>query len=169
MPSLIRPNVKYKKSFIEAVYEFHQEGENKKFKISELENDFKGFVKKLLDKEKGIGLKKGYLPESVYWLVEGGEYIGRISLRHRYKKPIRTQDHIGYEIRPSKRGKGYGTKILKLALPKFWKLKIPRARITCFDDNLASIKIIEKNGGVLQDKIKFKGKLLRRYSIDKKI
>ena len=38
--------------------------------------------------------------------------------------------------------------------------------LTCDDDNIASIKTIEKNGGILQDKIKQdSGDLTRRYWI----
>jgi predicted acetyltransferase len=52
--------------------------------------------------------------------------------------------HIGYSIRASERGKGYGTKMLKMVLPKVKELEIDRALITCDDTNIASQKVIEK-------------------------
>jgi len=61
--------------------------------------------------------------------------------------------HIGYDIRPSKWGKGYGNKILALGLQKAKEMGIEKVRITCDVDNVASRKIIEKNGGVLDSEI----------------
>ena len=43
---------------------------------------------------------------------------------------------------------------------------INNALITCDDDNIGSIKTIENNRGILQDKIEFEGALTRRYWID---
>ena len=45
---------------------------------------------------------------------------------------------------------GYGSKILELALKEAKKLKLEKVLLTCDRDNLASQKIIEKNGGQLQ-------------------
>ena len=51
---------------------------------------------------------------------------------------------IGYSIRPSQRGKGYASEMLKLALEKFANTSIDNILITCKDFNLASKKVIEK-------------------------
>jgi len=59
--------------------------------------------------------------------------------------------HIGYDIRPSKRKQGYGNKILELALPKTKELGIHKALLTCDEPNTGSQKIIERNGGVLEN------------------
>jgi len=64
----------------------------------------------------------------------------------------RLHGHTGYEIRPSQRGRGYGTAILKLALPKAKEIGLNRVLLTCDETNIASRKIIEKNGGVLETK-----------------
>lgn len=59
---------------------------------------------------------------------------------------------------------GYGKKILAMALKKVKKIDIKKALLTC-DNNIGSWKIIEANHGILQDKIKYKGKIKRRYWI----
>jgi predicted acetyltransferase len=76
--------------------------------------------------------------------------------------------HIGYYIRPSQRGKGYGNLILHLSLEKARELGLKRVLVTCDDNNDASLKTIENNGGKLVDKIKGEGSvvLTRRYWID---
>ena len=59
--------------------------------------------------------------------------------------------HIGYDVRPSFRGRGHATRMLKDALTVARSLGITTALLTCDVDNMASRKVIERNGGVLQD------------------
>jgi predicted acetyltransferase len=56
--------------------------------------------------------------------------------------------NITYEIRPSERRKGYGKKMLELALIEAKERGLDKVLITCDEDNIASKKIIEANGGV---------------------
>lgn len=58
---------------------------------------------------------------------------------------------IGYSIRPSQRGKGYASEMLKLALNRFKNTNTEKILITCKGFNLASKKVIEKNGGVFEN------------------
>ena len=57
--------------------------------------------------------------------------------------------HIGYDIRPTMRKRGFGTIMLGLNLARAAAMGLSRVRLTCDVDNLASIRVIEKNGGVL--------------------
>lgn len=76
--------------------------------------------------------------------------------------------HIGYGVVPKFRGKGYANEILMQTLPIAKKLKIKKALLTCDDDNWGSIKVIEANGGKLENKVDAgPGKpLKRRYWIE---
>jgi predicted acetyltransferase len=74
--------------------------------------------------------------------------------------------HIGYGIRPSERRKGYGAKMLALALEKCREFHIERALVTCDRDNIASAKTARKNGGVFENEcIEGDGNIVRRYWI----
>ena len=64
---------------------------------------------------------------------------------------------IYYKIRKSQRGKGYGNTILNLALKEAKKLGFKRIRINCDNKNIASKKVILKNGGK-EDIIDYKTK-----------
>jgi predicted acetyltransferase len=166
MVQLIRPSLKYKRSFIEAVKESHAEGRGLHLNVLELEKDFDTFLLGLENQEKGIGLLEGYVPASTFWLVDDDGFAGRVSIRHRLTDDLlQMGGHIGYEIRPSKRRMGYGTKGLELVLPLAKSLEISKVLVTCDDDNVGSWKIIEKNGGILENKITHEGKLKRRYWI----
>ncbi len=172
---LLLPSTKYKESFLKALKEFKKDTNNvrgfKKLSYSEVKKDFASYVKKIRDRSRGIGLPKSFVPNTSFWLIDNDKFIGEIDIRHRLTKQMRAfGGHIGYTIRPSKRGKGYGTHMLKLGLKKAKKLGINRALVMCDDDNIASATIIEKNGGKFKDKVKVKGRkiLVRRYWITNK-
>ena len=76
--------------------------------------------------------------------------------------------HVGYGVRPSERGKGYATRMLVMALDKARQLGLKRVLITCDKDNLASARVIQKNGGVLGSESYSPqgGRVTQRYWID---
>ena len=74
--------------------------------------------------------------------------------------------YIGYGIRPSHRNKGLATIMLKSFLESTYHNGIDSFLLTCNDNNIASIKTIEKNKGILLDKIVVNGVTTRRYIID---
>ncbi len=55
---------------------------------------------------------------------------------------------IGYHIFPNYQGHHYAEKALSLLLHHLQKNNIEQVIITVYDDNIASIKTIERNGGV---------------------
>ena len=153
MAQLVKPSVAYQTSFIEAVREFQAESRQvyMHLDLNELEKDFAAYCAGLRKRET-TPPRPDWSPDTILWLVEGDLFIGRISLRHRLVGSLdRYGGHIGYEIRPSQRRKGYGTEMLRLALPITRDLGIDKALVTCDTTNRASRTIIEANGGVLQD------------------
>jgi predicted acetyltransferase len=169
---LVLPSAEYKDSYIAAVKEFQADTDNslysrgyKSKNVAELEADFATFVQKEIAQSRGEGLSEGWVPHTKYWLVDEGEFIGSVDIRHHLTERLeKTGGHIGYGIRPSQRKMGYGTLVLQLALPKAKELGIDRVLITCDSRNEGSKKVIENNGGVFQDSIdhiETDGKLLR--------
>ncbi len=74
--------------------------------------------------------------------------------------------HIGYDIKPSERGNGLGTELLRLALQKVKKLNISEALVLCSSKNKASRKVILNNNGIYESNIEDEtGELLERYWI----
>jgi len=117
-----------------------------------------------------VGLPDGWVPGTTYWLIRDGKTIvAQSNLRHRLTPSLeRVGGHIGYATRPSERRKGYGTLLCALTLQKARELGLKRVLITCDADNLASARIIEKNGGRLenQELSQATGKLKNRYWIE---
>lgn len=128
--------------------------------------DFPAYVRRLVEYSAGINLPDERVPSTTYWLASGYHIIGRSSLRRRLTPQLeREGGHIGYDIRPSERRKGYGTLILKLTLEKARESGLARVLITCDADNVASSKIIEKNWGEINGQAisDRSGKLISRY------
>ncbi|KAA1399865.1 GNAT family N-acetyltransferase [Aeromicrobium ginsengisoli] len=80
-----------------------------------------------------------------------GVVVGRSSLRFELNEFLRTLGgHIGYAVRPQFRGRGRATEILRQSVDLLRARGISPALVTCDDDNVASAKVIEANGVVLE-------------------
>lgn len=131
--------------------------------------NFSEYLEKLRGFEKGQGLAPGTVPDSSLFAFLGSEIVGRVSIRHELNDFLqRVGGHIGYGVLPRFRRRGYAKKMLAMALPYARQVGIRKALLTCDDDNEGSIKVIEANGGVLENKISDSdGKSLkRRYWIN---
>jgi predicted acetyltransferase len=135
-------------------------------------DDFSTFLRKSDDLANGINLAEGMVPMTTFWLVrEDKRILGHSHLRHRLTPALEKEGgHIGYSIRPSERRKGYGTLILALTLEKAFERGIARVLVTCDTDNIPSAKIIQKNGGILENETLSdrSGKMISRYWIKRR-
>ncbi|MGN1163750.1 MAG: GNAT family N-acetyltransferase [Candidatus Ornithospirochaeta sp.] len=74
--------------------------------------------------------------------------VGMVCIRHSLNEHLRIYGgNIGYSVRPDERRKGYGTEILRLALPYAQSLGLGKVLVTCSEENEASRKVILNNGG----------------------
>jgi len=120
----------------------------------ELDEDFAYFIKRCDERRRGIRVPRGFVPNSAFWLTDGVHYLGSGDIRHYLNESLaRFGGHIGYSIRPTAWGLGLGTIQLRLLLEEARKLDIEVARLTCFDDNTGSYRVMEKNGAVLVNKV----------------
>ncbi len=149
------PNTKYKDTYISGILELQKEGRNLEDDIVELQNNFEKYLENVEKESKGVELKGGRVPQTVYWMIADGVYIGRVSIRHYLNENLLKEGgHIGYDVIPSKRKNGYGTKLLEYGLLKSKEMKLEKVLVTCDEENVGSRKIIEKCGGVLENVIK---------------
>ena len=124
------------------------------------------------DYRAGQNLPAGYVPCTSLWLVDGDEFLAEVSIRHRLTPALeRFGGHIGYAVRAGRWGQGLGTKLLAGALDYArGTLGLSWVLLTCADGNTGSARVIEKNGGVLLDKlddvIDGKPRVTRRYRIE---
>ena len=100
---------------------------------------------------KGIGLPKGWVPETEFFLWDDDQIVGWFRIRHWLTEELaKGAGHIGYGIKEELRGKGYASAGLKLTVEK-------ARQIICEDeiymsvrkDNPASLKVQMKNGAYI--------------------
>jgi predicted acetyltransferase len=156
--ALDEPSMRHARSYVAALREGFRRGAQERMserRIRQIEGDFAAYLRAITDQRGSIRLPTGeVVPFSVFWLAEDDEFIGEAQVRHRLNAYlIKEGGHVGYGIRPGRRRQGYGKLILALALEKCRALGIERALITCMQDNVASARIIEANGGVLENVI----------------
>lgn len=111
------------------------------------------------------------VPDSTFFCLDTDRniFVGAVNIRHRLNDGLlKSGGHIGDGIRPSERGKGLGTAMIALALEECDKLGIKDVLMCCDDDNIASARTIEKNGGVLENKVTDGDGTVRRYWIKRK-
>jgi len=149
MIALERPSTELLPSYLDLVAEMERLGETVwAGRLPSSSESPSNFVERILRREHSP--EAGLVPESVYWAVEDGRVVGRIALRHRLDASLEEfGGHVGYEVRPSARGRGIGREMLRLLLELPKAKEIGRLLITCSPDNLASVHTILANGGVL--------------------
>lgn len=169
LPQLVEPSVGLESAYRSLHQEFLEADEEIFLGWREAEESFAQFVGRLLDHAQGVALPGGWVPASRYWfLADKNRILGEVDIRLRLTPELEDYGgHIGYWIRPSERGKGHGTRMLAQALNKARALGLSRVLITCDPRNLASVRIIEHNGGVLASQsVAHIGRLTSRYWIE---
>jgi predicted acetyltransferase len=110
----------------------------------------------------------GRVPGTFLLAFVDGRLVGRSSIRYELNESLaREGGHIGYGVLREHRRQGYATEILRQSLVIARAEGVDRALLTCADDNVASIGVIERCGGVLDSVID--GSMharTRRYWID---
>ena len=91
-----------------------------------------------------INADPGRGPETTYWAcLRDLTVVGRIALRHVLNEQWREfGGHIGYEVRPQYRRKGFATEMLRQLLLTPKAQEIGKLLVTCAPANLASNKIV---------------------------
>ena len=161
------PTSRVRLSFIGAMEEFRAEGrgtatddtmlgrEIREFGLDWQDPErFEAYAGYLRDQAREDAPRRpGYVPSTTLWWVDGDEYLGLLAIRHRLTPRLTDLGgHIGYDVKPSARRLGHATAMLAAALPVARSLGIDPALVTCDESNAGSRRVIEGNGGVLEDK-----------------
>jgi predicted acetyltransferase len=94
----------------------------------------------------------GFVPAILLAATVGARIVGRTSIRLQLNDALRAHGgHIGYAVRPADRRRGYATEILRQSLIIARAEGIEHILVTCDEDNPASARAIQANGGVLQE------------------
>lgn len=164
---LVKLSEKYREHLDEMMTEWTASGE-RIIPWAIRKNDFRDFDRYL--RELDIVEDDGqHVPDTTFFALdkERNIFVGAANIRLRLnERLLRDGGHIGDGIRPSERGRGYGTELVRLALEECRKIGIRRVLMVCDEDNRSSARTIEKNGGVLENTVQTDEGPVRRYWID---
>lgn len=171
---LVFPTEEYKEQMEEYLREHWNKGEFELHGIGGLDKikDFDKWIIKVKNDLTQEIKEEGRVPATLFLGVRKSDnkVIGTIQIRHKLnEKLLKDCGHIGDGVRPSERGKGYATEMIRLALEECKKIGIKRVLMVCHKENIGSRKSIIKNGGELENEILDEdGKVIQRYWISLK-
>lgn len=153
---LRRPELADKEAILEMIAEYKEQGLLMNGGVESTwacAENYEDWLQINRDQEVGLNLKEGRVPAILFVSFDSdGRALGFLGLRMALNDfYLESGGHIGYGIRPSEQGKGYGQQQLALALLEAQKLALSPVLITCDMDNAASRAVILANGGVLED------------------
>ncbi|BCJ71462.1 acetyltransferase [Catellatospora sp. IY07-71] len=174
MAELVAPTMDLHVSWLSARDEFVRAGEQLHGGGPQPDDDvtsplaFAAWLKRLAAmSDDSFPVAAGLVHATYWWIVEDGEVLGSISLRHRLNEfLLEAGGQIGYSVRPSARRRGLASWALGEVLGHARARGLDRVMISCKDDNPGSARTIERNGGVLEDVRETPLGLTRRYWID---
>lgn len=147
------PNISHKKAYEELMNEWKNHEEFHNWHISPWAL-FRGdtFEEFLQIAEDDRTDRNQWVPGTLFFVIEWDKILWGIQIRHSIDHPNLREfgGHIGYGIRPSERRKWYASEALKLALIEARELWLTRVMLGCFEDNIGSVRTIEKNGWVFE-------------------
>jgi predicted acetyltransferase len=114
---------------------------------------FGRYLKVLAGQQRGVSVAPDHVPSLLLFAFLSGRIVGRVSIRPSLNERLeRTGGHIGYVVVPEFRRRGYATTMLEMGLGILHdEFGVRRVLVTCDDNNVASMRTIEKCGGVLED------------------
>lgn len=167
MPTLVIPDPNWASSFRAALIEAAERGEALPWDpaVDCSEDDLRERIYDLARGARGLGQSE---PNEYHrWWVDGDTYLGRSSLRFpevRLRESFyASHGDIGYDVRPSARGRGHATAMLHAMLDLAKSEGYADVLITCDVDNVPSRRVLEKAGGTFLDRYEDEKETVLRY------
>ncbi len=139
---IVLADMKHLDSYTDFLFDCFNNGINK---YESALTDVKSYLYLLILNAKGEELPEGSPRTSTYFCVHNNEIIGAIRYRHGTNEYVeRVIGHVGYETKPSARGRGVAQLMLNWIQGNILSTSII---VTCEINNVASKKVIERCNG----------------------
>jgi len=163
---IVKPSIEYQDLYLDMCYDYinHDDPEYSYKTLEEVQKK----IQSDHDYETG-NIPENRLKAYSFWFIFNKKIVGTSRLRTQLKKRFElVGGHIGYDVRPSNRKMGLGTKILGLTLVEAKKIGLTEVLITCDDSNMGSYRVIENNNGIFINVVhdEIDKEKVRRYRIE---
>ena len=157
VPRLDLPTVAVRDSFLAGEREICEEDGTSSAWLGEAAADFGALVAR-----RRLPGQRWGVPITELWYVRERDYIGTVMIRHALTSALRHDGgNIGYHVVPRFRRQGHATAMLAAACARCRSGGMTSVLVTCRTENIASRRVIEANGGVLDSQ----SDEIRRYWI----
>jgi predicted acetyltransferase len=149
---LVEPDASRREAFLSLVDDYLAAGEERYKDLRvRVEGDFAGLIEEWRRIARGVDVPADGVQQQRWWLVrDGRDILGNVYLRPEADLLLqRKMGQIGVYVRPSERGKGYGTIALRMGLAKLREYGLTQVTVITRQNNDAAKRTIEKNGGVV--------------------
>jgi predicted acetyltransferase len=166
MTKLVEPSITQREAFISLAQDWRDHGTDR---YGLAIDNFDEYFARLRRFQNPALIPPGWVPGSEFWLEHDEQIVACVRLRFWLSAELEAEGgHVGFDVRPSARGRGFGTAALRLVLPEAQRRGLVRVRLTVDADNVPSVKVIERNGGVLSGQAisARSGKPIKQYWID---
>lgn len=165
--NLVRPTLELKEKALSYREEHYRHGEkviygSELFDKTESYEEWLSAVTQNADPET---VNENWVVTDTFFAVRqsDGRIIGIIDLRHTLNEFLKDLGNCGYSVRPSERKKGYATEMLRQLIRVAKEAEMNELHISVEKENMASVKVIQKNGGVYERSFSFEGETADIY------
>ena len=112
-----------------------------------------------------MGTRPSWVRTDTFFAMDGEDKIvGIIDLRHTLNDFLADLGNCGCSVRPSQRQKGYAGQMLGQVLDRAKEVGLTALDISVERENLPSVKVIKRNGGVYQRSFTHEGQQADIYA-----
>jgi predicted acetyltransferase len=169
MIKLVIPTPELKEEILSFKKDFIDSGENiPGGELLDKINDFDEWLDYVTRNASEDSVSDDWVLTYTYLATHKGEVIGVICLRHYLNDFLKNFGHVGYSVRPSCRRRGVATYMLGSIIDVAKKIGLESIKVSAEKDNIASVKVIKKNGGQFIKEFKYVDRDVNLYLIELK-
>lgn len=106
------------------------------------------------------------IASDIFLIYQENKVVGLLNVRYELTEHLlKVGGHIGYSTHPDFQGQGVASSALAYGVQLLKDRGVDKVLATCNDENVGSARVIEKNGGVLENVLDTNGGKYRRYWI----
>lgn len=166
---LVKPTIEWKEQALAYRQEHFDYGE-KIINGSELldkTESYEEWLEKVVQNSKKSTVSPDWVLTDTFFAVTGQnkKIVGIIDLRYELNDFLKDFGNSGYSVRPTERKKGYATEMLAQVCGIAKSAGLKKLQLSVEKSNAASIRTIEKNGGVYARSFAFENEMADIYEI----